>query len=163
MFLLAALVNGGLAFAAFKNLIAPEVAGPLAKALVLVLVGYGLWVNSHLRGLWFATLGLLCNTLVIFANGGHMPVSLEALRAAGMEALADELSRKYDAIHSLLDSSTRLWLLADIIPIRLGNFYRNVISLGDVYLMIGVGLTVLEGSLLAKRKNEELFDIDLRF
>ncbi|MER3480326.1 MAG: hypothetical protein C4327_07540 [Meiothermus sp.] len=165
VFVLAALCNGGLAFATYKNLIAPEIAGPLAKTLVLGLVGYGLWLNSRLKGLWFATLGLFCNTLVIFANGGHMPVSAEALRTVGMESAIDDIARKYDAVHSLMDTSTRLWLLGDLIPLKLGGLYGNVISIGDVYLMIGVCLTVLEGSLRAKRKAEaeELFDIDLRF
>lgn len=162
-FILAALCDGGLALATSKNLIAPEIAGPLAKLLVLLLVGYGLWANRHLKGLWFAALGLLCNTLVIFANGGHMPVSATALRAAGMEHAIDEVTRKYDAVHSLMDASTRLWILGDLIPLRLGEVYRNVISIGDVYLMIGVALTVLEGALRAKRKAEEPFDIDLRF
>lgn len=162
-FVLAALGNGGLALATSKNWIAPEIAGPLAKLLVLLLVGYGLLLNQHFKGLWFATLGLLCNTLVIFANGGHMPVSAVALHAAGMESAIDEVARKHDAIHSLMDASTRLWVLGDIIPLRLGEIYRNVISIGDVYLMIGVILTLLEGALQAKRKAEEPFDIDLRF
>ncbi|WP_119355917.1 DUF5317 domain-containing protein [Meiothermus granaticius] len=162
-FVLAALLNGGLALATYKNLLPPEVAGPLAKLLVLLLVGYGLWLNNHLRGLWFATLGLLSNTLVIFANGGHMPVSPVALRAAGMEYAIDEVARKYDAVHSLMDASTRLWMLGDIIPLRIGDVYHKVISIGDVYLAIGVALTILEGALQARRKAEEPFDIDLRF
>lgn len=162
MFVLAALLEGGLAFATSRNLVSPDIAGPLAKGGVLLLVGYGLWVNAHLRGLWFVMLGLLCNTLVIFANGGHMPVSALALQQAGMDSALDGLTHKADAIHSLMTPTSPLWVLGDIIPVKIWR-YRNVISLGDIYLMIGVGLTLLEGSLRAKRKAEEPLDIDLRF
>ncbi|MBO1436253.1 DUF5317 domain-containing protein [Meiothermus sp. CFH 77666] len=158
----AALLEGGLAFATSRGLIAPEIAGPTAKTLVLLLVGYGLWANAHLRGLWFVGLGLACNALVIFANKGHMPVSAEALYKVGMESFIPKLQQQYDAVHTLISESSRLWFLADVIPVRILG-YTNVISLGDVYLMVGIALTVLEGALKAKRKAQATFDIDLRF
>ena len=79
-FFLAALLEGGLAYGTYRGLFAPEVAGPLAKLLVLLLVGYGLYQNRHLKSLYLVLLGLLLNALVIFANGGHMPVSPTADR-----------------------------------------------------------------------------------
>ncbi|MDW8426703.1 MAG: DUF5317 domain-containing protein, partial [Meiothermus sp.] len=140
-----------MAFATSRGLIAPEIAGPTAKTLVLVLVGYGLWANSHLRGLWFVGLGLFCNALVIFANRGHMPVSAEALHKVGMESYIPKLQQQYDAVHTLMNESSRLWFLADVIPVRILG-YTNVISLGDVYLMVGITLTILDGALEARRK-----------
>jgi len=50
-----------------------------------------------------------------------------------------------------MTSSTPLWFLADVIPVRLLG-YTNVISLGDVYLMVGIVLTIVDGALAAKRK-----------
>ncbi len=161
-FVAAALLEGGLAFATVRGLIAPEIAGPLAKTLVLVLVGYGLWANTHLRGLWFVGLGLFCNALVIFANRGHMPVSSEALYRVGLESYIPKLQQQYDAVHTLMDGSTQLWFLADIIPVRVLG-YTNVISLGDVYLMVGIALTIVGGALESKRKAQEPINIDLRF
>lgn len=155
-------MEGGLAFATSRGLIAPEVAGPVAKTLVVGLVGYGLWANAHLRGLWFVGLGLFCNALVIFANQGHMPVSAEALYKVGMESYIPKLQQQYDAVHTLMGESSRLWFLADVIPVRVLG-YTNVISLGDVYLMVGIALTILDGALEAKRKAQEPFEIDLRF
>ncbi|KZK16174.1 hypothetical protein A3962_07360 [Meiothermus taiwanensis] len=162
VFVAAALLEGGLAFATVRGLVAPEIAGPLAKTLVLVLVGYGLWANAHLRGLWFVGLGLFCNALVIFANRGHMPVSSEALYKVGLESYIPRLQQQYDAVHTLMTDSTRLWFLADIIPVRILG-YTNVISLGDVYLMVGIALTIVGGALESKRKAQEPIDIDLRF
>ncbi len=131
---------------------------------MLILVGYGLWANAHLRGLWFVGLGLLCNALVIFANKGHMPVSAEALSRVGMESYIPKLQQQYDAVHTLMNESSRLWFLADVIPVKVLG-YTNVISLGDVYLMVGIALTILDGALEArnKRKAQEPFEIDLRF
>lgn len=129
---------------------------------MLIFVGYGLWVNSHLRGLWFVGLGLFCNALVIFANKGHMPVSSDALFKVGMESYIPKLQQQYDAVHTLMTESSRLWFLADVIPVRILG-YTNVISLGDVYLMVGIALTILDGALEAKRKAQGAFEIDLEF
>ena len=160
--MVAAGLEGSLAYATSRGLIAPSIAGPVAKTLVLLLVGYGLWVNTHLRGLWFVGLGLLCNALVIFANKGHMPVSSEALYKVGMESYLPKLQEQYDAVHTLMTDSTPLWFLADVIPVRLLG-YTNVISLGDVYLMVGIVLTIVDGALAAKRKAQEDAEIDLSF
>lgn len=129
---------------------------------MLLLVGYGLWANAHLRGLWFVGLGLLCNALVIFANGGHMPVSSEALYKVGLESYIPKLQQQYDAVHTLLTDATKLWFLADVIPVRILG-YANVISLGDVYLMVGIAFTIVGGALAAKHKAKETLDIDLDF
>ena len=161
VFVVAAGLEGGLAYATSRGLIAPSIAGPVAKTLVL-LVGYGLGVNTHLRGLWFVWLGLLCNALVIFANKGHMPVSSEALYKVGMESYLPKLQEQYDAVHTLMTDSTPLWFLADVIPVRILG-YTNVISLGDVYLMVGIVLTIVSGALAAKRKAQEDAEIDLSF
>jgi hypothetical protein len=140
----------------------PAVAGPVAKTLVVLLVGYGLWANPHLRGLWFVGLGLFSNALVIFANKGHMPVSSEALYRVGMESFIPRLQQQYDAVHTLMTESSRLWFLADVIPVSILG-YTNVISIGDVYLMVGIALTILDGALEARRKAQEPLDIDLKF
>lgn len=97
-----------MAYGTYRGLFAPEVAGPLAKLLVLLLVGYGLYQNRHLKSLYLVLLGLLLNALVIFANGGHMPVSPTALHRAGIGEFADLLRDKGDAVHALLDEKTRL-------------------------------------------------------
>ncbi|WP_233498239.1 DUF5317 domain-containing protein [Meiothermus sp. QL-1] len=134
-----------------RGLFPPELAGPLAKALVVGLVGFGLWHNRHLWGLWPAALGLASNALVIFANGGHMPVDPVALHEAGLEARIPKLESRYDAVHTLMDGSSRLGFLADTIPVRLLG-YANVISPGDVLLMLGIALTILGGALQARAK-----------
>lgn len=107
-------------------------------AVALVLVSYlplllAVWLNRNCAGMWIAGIGVLMNFTVIAANGG-MPVSAEAAVLAGQ---AGELV--LDAKHVLLDETTRLPFLADIIPLP-----RTVMSLGDVFLAIGVGVFLEE-------------------
>lgn len=141
-----------MAFATSRGLLSPELAGPIAKVCVLVFVGYGLWRNLHLKSLWFVWMGLLANTLVIIANHGHMPVSPEALHQAGLGRLEPVLRNTYDAVHTLMSEQTRLWFLGDVIPVPL-EVFRNVMSLGDVLLMLGIAGVILEGALQAGGRN----------
>ena len=89
-------------------------------------------LNRDEAGMWIAGIGILMNFTVIALNGG-MPVLLEAVELAGgsAEGLA------FDAKHVLLTDDTRLPFLADIIPLP-----GNVISLGDVFLAVGLGVFI---------------------
>jgi hypothetical protein len=88
--------------------------------------------NRSLPGLLVAAVGLLMNLAVISANGA-MPVSGDAVRAAG----GDELEISEEGLkHEVLDDDTRLGFLGDIIPLpRLG-----VWSAGDLVLAAGLAL-----------------------
>ncbi len=102
-------------------------------AVVLVLVSYlplllFVWLNRELTGMWIAGLGILMNFTVIVLNSG-MPVLTEAVSIAG--GSSDVV---LGAKHVILNESTRLPFLADIIPLP-----GAVLSLGDVFLAIGIG------------------------
>ncbi len=103
-------------------------------AVGLILVSYlplllFVWLNRAMNGLWIAGIGILMNFTVIVVNSG-MPVLPEAvLLAGGSEDFT------LGAKHVLLDADTRLPFLADIIPLP-----RSVLSLGDLFLAIGIGV-----------------------
>lgn len=103
----------------------------LSQLLVLT------WVlrNWSLPGMLLVGTGLLMNAVVMAANGA-MPVSLEAIRAVGVEDPVLRLGK-----HTLLDESTRLPWLADIWVLPP---LRSVISSGDVVLAAGM-LPLLHG------------------
>lgn len=103
----------------------------LASLLLLMVV---VLANHNEVGLWIAALGLAMNFTVIAVNRG-MPVMPEAAVIAGAESTDLVL----DAKHVILDSDSRLVFLADVIPIP---FLRQVVSMGDVFLAIGVGMFV---------------------
>jgi hypothetical protein len=93
-------------------------------------------LNRDRSGLWLAGLGILMNFTVIAINGG-MPVLAEAARvASGFAPGEPELLQSYK--HVVLDQSSRLVFMADVIPLRVAN-YGQVISLGDVFLAVGLG------------------------
>ena len=95
------------------------------------------WRNRQEAGMWLAGIGVFMNFTVIAINGG-MPV----LPGAATIGLGRDITAlDFDALpkHVLLDGSTRLAFLGDVIPVRI---IRNVISLGDVFLAIGLGVFV---------------------
>jgi peptidoglycan/LPS O-acetylase OafA/YrhL len=98
--------------------------------LVLVII------NRDRPGLWLAGLGVLMNFVVIALNGG-MPVLAEAAEvASGFAPGAPEIAEGFK--HVILNETSRLVFLADVIPIRIAS-YGQVLSLGDVFLAVGLG------------------------
>ena len=83
-------------------------------------------VNRGLPGAVLIALGSLLNLLVILVNGG-MPVDAAAISATPNDP-------PIDGFHVLLDSSTRLVYLADVIGVPVVN---SVYSVGDLAVAIG--------------------------
>ena len=92
-------------------------------------------LNRERPGMWLTGVGILMNFSVIAANGA-MPVLSEAAQVAG--GFADQIALRDDYKHVILDASSRLTFLADVIPLRLFG-QGQVISLGDVFLAVGLG------------------------
>lgn len=92
--------------------------------------------NKDRPGLWLAGVGVLMNFTVIALNGG-MPVLAEAAEVASGFATGDPvITESYK--HVILDQTSRLVFLADVIPIRVAS-YGQVLSVGDVCLAVGLG------------------------
>jgi hypothetical protein len=92
--------------------------------------------------MWIAGIGIFMNFAVIALNRG-MPVLPAAVEIAGGSADLVAAGK-----HVLLDESTRLPFLGDLIPLP-----GTVISMGDVFLAIGLGVFVEEMS----RRRPRLF------
>lgn len=113
-------------------------------ALLMVMVG----LNRSKPGMWIAGLGVLMNFTVIAVNGG-MPVLLGAAEvASGFTVSNPDLGGTLKYV--ILDSSSRLAFLADVIPVRLAGI-GEVISLGDIFLALGLGI-FLESELRRPRR-----------
>ena len=108
-----------------------------AIAFGLLLVG--LWVNRRNPGLGLAFVGILLNAIAIAANGGFMPVWIPSLLAAGF-SVEDITSPFHIPVGPELDLDFLLQAgpLGDILPVPLP-FVRNVASVGDLFLTIGLG------------------------
>jgi hypothetical protein len=88
--------------------------------------------NRRETGMPLIALGSLSNFVVIVVNGG-MPVSLHAMRLAGLgDSVRASFFRR--GAHQALTPSTHLGFLADIVPLR----YGTVVSVGDLLIWAGI-------------------------
>jgi hypothetical protein len=85
--------------------------------------------NLRLRALIPVLAGVALNAVAIAANGGLMPVTADAARAAGLTV---------DSSSSVTATPERLTFLGDIFAIPAGLPLANVFSLGDI--LIGFGM-----------------------
>jgi hypothetical protein len=110
-----------------------------------LLIMYAIWSNRSLNGFKFFGLGTFLNFLVIAVNGGRMPVSTEALESVGLSTYIPKLLEGVTK-HQIITNETRLWFLADVIPIQpplaLGS---SVISVGDIFITLGVAWFIYKG------------------
>ncbi len=118
---------------------------PFVDALRLPLFGLayamlvaGLWWNRSQPGLSLALVGIVGNALAITINGGHMPIWLPSLEAAGLRP-EDIRSVFHTILPADLDAGFLLSAgpLGDVIPIPFP-IVRNVASIGDVFLSLGL-------------------------
>lgn len=125
----------------------PRTEGPLGPRTLLLIASYLLVVavvvlNRRLAGLPVIGLGLGLNLLVMLANGGFMPVTMEAVERAGMAhlALGLEAGARLMATKDIIlpAEATRLWVLSDIFVVPPPLPFRTVFSLGDLFLAAGV-------------------------
>ena len=98
-------------------------------------------LNFSLPGMTLIALGAVCNLLVISANNG-MPVSLDALRKAGLgDPFTGPGASSIKGAHHALTDGTHLRFLADVIPISVT---ANVVSVGDIVIWAGLLLLVAQ-------------------
>lgn len=81
-------------------------------------------------------IGILLNFLVIMANNGKMPVSLDGFKGIYTESQLPQ--REFDIKHTNVNKDTKLRLLADIILIDRPYPLPKILSIGDLFIMGGV-------------------------
>jgi hypothetical protein len=112
----------------------------IAGAFVLVIACLLNWEHVGFR---LAALGVALNGLVIVLNRG-MPVSSASLRYLGLSDAAQ--TGALTPLYHLSDAETLLGILGDVLPVPGPPLIQSVVSLGDLLLMVGVAVIVLDGS-----------------
>jgi hypothetical protein len=108
--------------------------GPLlatAHVLTYVAAAYVIWLNRKVPGILILATGAALNAVAIAANGGTLPASASALRAAGIH-------EEPGFANSGVLAHPRLAFLGDITSTPSWLPFRNVISIGDIVILIGV-------------------------
>jgi len=105
-----------------------------------VLILITLILNFKHKSMILVFIGTLFNFLVIILNGGKMPVSADGLKSAGLLENLQMLLDKKIITHTLIDSTTKLRILGDVIAIPEPYPLAKMISIGDIFLALGVFL-----------------------
>jgi hypothetical protein len=100
----------------------------------VLLVGFAV-VNRAVRGVVLVFAGLACNLTAVVANGGLMPASPQAIRAAGLTYRLKNNS--ISTGHPHLGWLTDRWAVPQWIP------WGNVFSIGDVLIAAGIFVAIV--------------------
>jgi hypothetical protein len=116
----------------------------LSHSLLLAFV----WRNRRQVGVLILGLGVLCNLVVIAANGGLMPITPETLvqinPGSALEQWTVGTHYGYSKDVILLREGTRFWILSDVLVIPRPFPWPTAFSLGDLLIALGV-LVLLQG------------------
>lgn len=118
-------------------------------ALSYLLIFLCIVLNIKKRYMRLFLIGTILNFLVIFANQGKMPVSLEGIK--GIESQEEIPLSSLDIKHKGIDKDTKLVYLADIILIPEPYPLPKILSIGDIFLMLGIYSFIQEGMLERQR------------
>lgn len=129
----------------------------LSHLLLLAFV----WRNRHLPAIWIAGLGVLCNLMVILANGGFMPITPETLVKINPGSSLNQWPTGFHYGYSkdviLLQGDTILWVLSDMLVLPPPFPWPTAFSLGDLLLAVGI-IVLLQGPVgLPKSAGMEAF------
>jgi hypothetical protein len=117
----------------------------LSHLLLLAFV----WRNRRLVGIQIVGLGVLCNLLVIIANGGFMPITPETLirinPGSTLERWRVGIHYGYSKDIILLREQARLWALSDILVIPPPFPRPTAFSVGDLLIASGI-MALLQGT-----------------
>lgn len=150
LFLVSMVIFGGVCAIALRG--NPQMVHYARLANIVQYVGLltAIALNLNIREMWLVGLGTFMNFLVLTANGGVMPMSKTALRAAGLTQLLDPKMASRMVRHAVMTPDMRLKWLADIIgvgpfsflPTGLANVVREVASIGDVFVAIAIFILI---------------------
>ena len=116
--------------------VVPDASPELSRALHMgtyALAGVFVAANRGVPGFWAIGLGGALNFTAIAANGGIMPASPEAVRAAGLE-LDDSFENSAPVTDPELLFLGDVFATPDLLPVD------NVFSVGDVLIAVGAVL-----------------------
>ncbi|MDQ0049068.1 ABC-type enterobactin transport system permease subunit [Paenibacillus polymyxa] len=114
-----------------------------------------LWLNRHHKGFKLIIIGVLLNFIVMAVNGGRMPVSLSASEVLSPYYTDMLKSGSVISKHYMMDASTRLSLLGDIIPLSKPYPRTQVISIGDVVMNFGMFLFIQSIMVMKRTKDKQ--------
>lgn len=96
----------------------------------------GILLNINKRFMKFIFIGIILNGIVIFSNGGKMPVSIDGFK--GINTSTEIPDREFDIKHISMGENTKFRYLGDIILIAKPYPLARIMSIGDIFIILGV-------------------------
>ncbi|HZK33101.1 MAG TPA: DUF5317 domain-containing protein [Tissierellaceae bacterium] len=155
LFLLAGLIQVSISILKGKNLLL----GPVffdkyffyIHLLTYIFLIIGIFLNIKYKFMAVILIGMLLNFIVIFSNGGKMPVSFKNVE--GYEHYVEELpDSPYDIKHTIVSEDTKFVYLADVITLPRNYPLGGIISIGDIFISLGIFVFFQESMVLKKPK-----------
>ncbi|MBB6216449.1 hypothetical protein HNQ80_002549 [Anaerosolibacter carboniphilus] len=111
------------------------------------LITYGLLIyvmicNRKLSGFKLILIGIILNFIVILSNGGRMPVNISGIDPIVYQEKIEILQSGRDLVHTVLDETTLFGFLGDVIHLKKPYPLPKTLSIGDLFMMVGVFLFV---------------------
>lgn len=106
--------------------------------LSYLLLFIGIYFNRSIPAFRIIFIGVFLNFLVIMANGGHMPVSGEAMVSIGLIENMANIREGKIVTHALMDSHTAFKYLGDIFVLPKPYPRPKIFSMGDVFMALGI-------------------------
>lgn len=127
---------------------------------IFYMISYGLLiiyliVNIVNRQLLVILAGVILNILVFISNNGRIPISVDGLRLAGLNDLADLVVGNKLYLYVELTDKVKYGSLSKIITLQKPFPYTAVVSVGDVLVSLGVFIfiqSVMLGLVKEKRR-----------
>lgn len=123
---------------------------------LLMIVCVILNINKNSMKAFF--IGIILNFIVIFANGGKMPVSLNGIKGINDNIGIELATSEFDIKHQGVTPNTKLVYLSDIILIPEPYPLPKILSIGDVFIMIGLFIFLQEAMVINESKNPNCND-----
>lgn len=154
LLILAALIQGGLSLIkyldmSFVNEFILEYKAVIIAITYLLMITT-VFLNIKKNYMKILLIGIILNFIVIMANGGLMPVSLEGIKGINAETILPE--REFDIKHMAVTKDTRLVYLADIILLPKPYPLPKILSVGDIFLMLGAFVFFQEEMIIHKNR-----------
>jgi hypothetical protein len=113
------------------------------------------WRNRQIRGIRIVGVGVICNFVVVVANGGFMPISPETLVQINPDSALAHWPSGYHYGYSkdliLLREETRLWALSDVLALPPPFPWPAALSLGDLLIALGI-VVLLQGPVCVQKE-----------
>jgi hypothetical protein len=150
MFILAFAIEFGTLFAVAAGIEVVRDFSIYLHSLSYLILFIAIISNREHPAMWVLFLGVLLNFIVIFINGGAMPISIEGLQRAGLDKEAQIISAGGIITHQPLTLDTKLPFLADVIVLPPPYPFPKLMSIGDFIICLGVILFVQKAMMQEK-------------